>query len=92
LQNVKEHATLSARASVDHGIEVKTTGEHVNRTDDRGCVSRLVLLLVLGSLKTLYSEEERKQFPHDWDPIALAVCHFHPAETRWFGRRPIVST
>ena len=36
-QNVKEHATLSAGASVDHGVEVETTGNHVNRTADRGC-------------------------------------------------------
>jgi hypothetical protein len=36
-QNVKEHAPLSARASVDHGVEVETTGEHVNRAADRGC-------------------------------------------------------
>jgi hypothetical protein len=36
-ENVKEHATLSARASVDHGVEVKTTEEHVNRAADRGC-------------------------------------------------------
>jgi len=43
LPNVKEHAPLSAGASVDHGVEVKTTGEHVNRAADRGCVSRLVL-------------------------------------------------
>jgi hypothetical protein len=45
LENVKEHATLSARARVDHGVEVKTIGEHVNRAADRGCVSRLVGLL-----------------------------------------------
>ena len=37
LANVKEHATLSAGASVDHGVEVETTGEHVNRAADRGC-------------------------------------------------------
>ena len=35
--NVKEHATLSAGASVDHGVEVETTGEHGNRAADRGC-------------------------------------------------------
>jgi hypothetical protein len=45
--NVKEHATLSARARVDHGVEVKTTEDHENRAADRGCVSRLVLLLHL---------------------------------------------
>jgi hypothetical protein len=37
LPNVKEHATLSARARVNHGVEVKTTGDHVNRSADRGC-------------------------------------------------------
>jgi len=35
--NVKEHATLSAGASVDYGVEVQNTGEHVNREADRGC-------------------------------------------------------
>jgi len=35
--NVKEHAPLSAGASVDHGVEVETTGEHINRAADRGC-------------------------------------------------------
>ena len=42
--NVKEHATLSAGAHFDHGVDVETTGEHVNRAADRGCVSRLVEL------------------------------------------------
>jgi hypothetical protein len=37
LQNVQEHATLSAGASVDHGVDVETTGEHKNRAADRGC-------------------------------------------------------
>ena len=37
LPNVKEHAPLSAGASVDHRVEVKTTGEHENRAADRGC-------------------------------------------------------
>jgi hypothetical protein len=37
LENVKEHATLSARARVDHGVGVKTTEDHVNRAADRGC-------------------------------------------------------
>ena len=36
MANAKEHATLSAGASVDHGVEVETTGEHVNRAADRG--------------------------------------------------------
>ena len=42
MPNVKEHATLSARASVDHGVEVETTGGHVNRAAGRGCMTRLV--------------------------------------------------
>ena len=46
MQNVKEHATLSAGAHVDHGVEVKTSEDHENRAADRGCVSRLVVLLV----------------------------------------------
>ena len=37
LQNVKEHAPLSAGASVDHGVEVEITEEHVNKAADRGC-------------------------------------------------------
>jgi len=37
LHNVKEHATLSAGASVDHGVEVETKENHVNRAADRGC-------------------------------------------------------
>jgi len=35
--NVKQHAPLSAGASADHGVEVKTTEDHVNRAADRGC-------------------------------------------------------
>ncbi len=35
--NVKEYATLSAGAHVDHGVEVETTENHVNRAVDRGC-------------------------------------------------------
>lgn len=35
--NVKEHATLSARARVDHGVDVENTEDHVNRAADRGC-------------------------------------------------------
>ena len=42
LANVKEHAPLSARASVDHRVKVEARDEHVNRAADRGCVSRLV--------------------------------------------------
>jgi hypothetical protein len=37
LQNVKEHATLSAGASVDHGVGVETAEKHGNRAADRGC-------------------------------------------------------
>jgi hypothetical protein len=37
LPNVKEHAPLSARASVFHGVDVETTEKHVNRAADRGC-------------------------------------------------------
>jgi hypothetical protein len=44
---VKEHATLSAVASVDHGVEVECRKGHVNRAADRGCVSRLVRFLDL---------------------------------------------
>ncbi len=35
--NVKEHAPLSAGASVDHGVKVETMREHGNRAADRGC-------------------------------------------------------
>ena len=28
---------MEAGASVDHGVEVETTGKHVNRAADRGC-------------------------------------------------------
>lgn len=42
LQNVKEHASLSARARFDHGVEVEDRNGHVNRAADRGYVSRLV--------------------------------------------------
>ena len=37
LANVKEHAPLSAGASVDHGVEVQATEDHINRAADRGC-------------------------------------------------------
>ena len=37
LPNVKEHATLAAGASVDHGVDVGITEDHANRTADRGC-------------------------------------------------------
>jgi hypothetical protein len=41
--NVKEHAPLSAGASVERGVDVETTQEHENKAADRGCVSRLVV-------------------------------------------------
>jgi hypothetical protein len=47
LPNVKEHATLSARESVDHGGGVVVTENHVNRTATSGWMMRLVLLLLL---------------------------------------------
>jgi hypothetical protein len=37
LANVKEHAPLSAGASVDHGVEDVIMEDHVNRTADMGC-------------------------------------------------------
>ena len=49
--NVKEHATLSAGAGVDHGIEVGNREEHVNRAADRGCcVSTCSASSFLGSV------------------------------------------
>ena len=46
--NVKEHAPLAA-ASVDHGVEGKTTEAYESRAADRGCVSRLVRCSSLSS-------------------------------------------
>ena len=37
LENVKEHATLSAGAHVERGVDVETTEDHVNKAADRGC-------------------------------------------------------
>ena len=37
LANAQERATLSAGASVDHGLKGGITVEHVNRAADRGC-------------------------------------------------------
>ena len=37
IANVKEHATLSAGAHVNHGVEVRITEDHENRAADRGC-------------------------------------------------------
>ena len=46
--NVKEHAPLSAGARVDHGVDVETTEDHVNRAADRGCcVSSCSPLMIL---------------------------------------------
>jgi hypothetical protein len=45
LPNVKEHATLSAGARLDHGVEVQTTESHRNRVAGGGWMPRLVLLL-----------------------------------------------
>jgi hypothetical protein len=61
LQNVKEHATVSAGAKVDHGVRVETTGNHVNRAADRGCVSRLVLRSFLTSRRDLDTSQSN---PH----------------------------
>jgi hypothetical protein len=49
--NVKEHAPLSAGASVKCGVDVETTEEHENRAADRGCcVSTCSLLPILGAV------------------------------------------
>ena len=58
-QNVKEHAPLSAGASVDHGVDVGTTEEHVKRAADRGCCvssccASSFRVVVTGSGKTVY--------------------------------------
>ena len=51
LENAKEHSPLSAGAGVDHGVEVETTEDHVNRAADRGCcVSSCSLLPILGAV------------------------------------------
>ena len=47
LANVKEHAPLSARVSVDHGVEVVITGNHVTRTAPSGWMVRLVRCVFL---------------------------------------------
>jgi len=40
---------MEARARVDHGVDVETTEEHVNRAADRGCcVSSCWLFLFFG--------------------------------------------
>ena len=61
LANVKEHAPLSARAHVDHGVEVITKEDHENRKADRGCVSRLVSLLHLGDYLLLSPSPARSR-------------------------------
>jgi hypothetical protein len=50
LANVKEHATLSAGASADHWVEVKTTGYQVNRAADRGCCVSTCSILICNIL------------------------------------------
>jgi len=56
LPNVKEHAPLSAAASVDNGVGVETTEGHENRAADRGCcVSSCSLLLLFMILVSLVS-------------------------------------
>jgi hypothetical protein len=41
-------STPPAGASFDHGVEVETTENHVNRAADGGCMSRLVRCLTFG--------------------------------------------
>lgn len=41
------HPPLGAGAGVDHGVEVVTTGNHVNRTAPSGWMMRLVVPLWL---------------------------------------------
>ena len=53
--NVKEHATLSAGASVDHGVDVKTTGEHVNRAADRGCCVSTCSALIISEIIAVWA-------------------------------------
>ena len=75
LANVKEHATLSAGASVDHGVEVETTGEHENREADRGCcVSTCCASLILCE-----GDENTEQFNRlsDGRQEAVAVAGLH---------------
>ena len=49
LHNVKEHATLSAGAHFDHGVEVETTDDHANRAADGVAVSRLLRSSISGN-------------------------------------------
>ncbi len=75
LPNVKEHAPLSAGASVDHGVEVETTGEHENRAADRGCcVSTCCASLILCE-----GDENTEQFNRlsDGRQEAVAVAGLH---------------
>ena len=59
MQNVKEHATLSAGANVDHGVEVESRKGHENRAADRGCVSRLVRFSSLLTSADTTNERQR---------------------------------
>lgn len=62
LANVKEHATLSARARVDHGVDVEVTKGHVNRAADRGCcVSTCSHLRFLVTLMRLHHRPSYQQ-------------------------------
>ena len=75
LANVKEHAPLSAGASVDHGVEVETTGEHENRAADRSCcVSTCCASLILCE-----GNENTEQFNRlsDGRQEAVAVAELH---------------
>ena len=47
--NVKAHPPLGARESVERGVEVVITENHVNRTAPSGWMERLVLLIVFSS-------------------------------------------
>lgn len=49
LRERKAHAPLVAAASVTHGVKVVITESHLNRTATSGCVSRLVVHLVVVS-------------------------------------------
>ena len=55
--NVKEHATLSARAHVDHGVKVIATDDHENRVANRGCCvstcsAFLLVIRIEGKIET----------------------------------------
>lgn len=66
LQNVREHAPLSAGASVERGVEVENTGEHENRAADRGCCVSSCSLIefreYMSACEAL-SDQEESTFP-----------------------------